>query len=334
MGYPRDAAMSVELTGELHNAVIGFLASATSRLFVLNQEDLTKETEQQNLPGSTWEYPDWRRKMRYSIEELEGELRGSLTLRICCGVGWNGRAGWVSRFPMFKFLHAADIHLDSPLLGAGAVRGRAGGGDSRGDAAGVGESGAAGDRGSGRVRRDRGRSVRRGLAGRTGRGSTFVKQMARLREAKIPVFVIAGNHDAENKMTRELRFPENVKMFSSRRAGDGEAWPTLAVAIHGQSYVTADVRENLAEEGIRSRSADAFNIGLLHTCVAGAAGHAPYAPCSVGHLTGKGYQYWALGHVHTAQALQRGPADCLSRQRAGPAYRRDGRAGVPAGAGG
>jgi len=74
-GYPRDAAMSVELTGELHNAVIGFLASAKSRLFVLNQEDLTKETEQQNLPGSTWEYPNWRRKMRYSIEELEADVR-------------------------------------------------------------------------------------------------------------------------------------------------------------------------------------------------------------------------------------------------------------------
>jgi 4-alpha-glucanotransferase len=74
-GYPRDAAMSAELTGELHNAVIGFLASASSRLFVLNQEDLTKETEQQNLPGSTWEYPNWRRKMRYSIEELEGDIR-------------------------------------------------------------------------------------------------------------------------------------------------------------------------------------------------------------------------------------------------------------------
>ncbi len=74
-GYPRDAAMSPELTGDLHNAVIGFLATANSRLFVLNQEDLTKETEQQNLPGSTWEYPNWRRKMRYSLEQLEADPR-------------------------------------------------------------------------------------------------------------------------------------------------------------------------------------------------------------------------------------------------------------------
>ncbi len=44
-------------------------------LMVLNQEDLTKETEQQNLPGSTWQYPNWRRKMRYSLEELESSPR-------------------------------------------------------------------------------------------------------------------------------------------------------------------------------------------------------------------------------------------------------------------
>lgn len=67
---PRDAAVIPELTGELHNAVIGFLVSTPSMLMVLNQEDLTKETEQQNLPASTWQYPNWRRKMKYSVEEL------------------------------------------------------------------------------------------------------------------------------------------------------------------------------------------------------------------------------------------------------------------------
>jgi 4-alpha-glucanotransferase len=69
--FPRDAANWTELTGELHNAVIGYLASTPSMLLLLNQEDLTKETEQQNLPGTTWQYPNWKRKMRYSIEELE-----------------------------------------------------------------------------------------------------------------------------------------------------------------------------------------------------------------------------------------------------------------------
>jgi 4-alpha-glucanotransferase len=67
---PRNARDLPELTGELQNAVVGFLASTPSVMMVLNQEDLFKETEQQNLPGTTSEYPNWSRKMRYSIEEL------------------------------------------------------------------------------------------------------------------------------------------------------------------------------------------------------------------------------------------------------------------------
>jgi 4-alpha-glucanotransferase len=60
-----------ELTPELHNAIVGFLASTPSDLFVLNQEDLFKDTEQQNLPGTTAEHPNWRHKMKYKLEELE-----------------------------------------------------------------------------------------------------------------------------------------------------------------------------------------------------------------------------------------------------------------------
>jgi 4-alpha-glucanotransferase len=69
--FPRQAADVPELTGELHNAAIGYLARTPAQLLLVNQEDLTKETEQQNLPGSTWQYPNWRRKMRFSLEELE-----------------------------------------------------------------------------------------------------------------------------------------------------------------------------------------------------------------------------------------------------------------------
>jgi 4-alpha-glucanotransferase len=68
--FPRRAADVPELTGELHYAAVGFLARTPSMLIVVNQEDLTKETEQQNLPGSTWQYPNWRRKMKFSVEEL------------------------------------------------------------------------------------------------------------------------------------------------------------------------------------------------------------------------------------------------------------------------
>ncbi len=67
---PRAAALMPEMTGELHNAVIGFLALTPSQLLAVNQEDLTKEIAQQNLPATTWQYPNWSRKMKYTLEEL------------------------------------------------------------------------------------------------------------------------------------------------------------------------------------------------------------------------------------------------------------------------
>lgn len=75
--FPRDAMKVPELAGELHNAIVGFLASTPSKLMVLNQEDLLKQAEQQNLPGSTAEYPNWRRKMKCTVEDLwtSGEIR-------------------------------------------------------------------------------------------------------------------------------------------------------------------------------------------------------------------------------------------------------------------
>jgi 4-alpha-glucanotransferase len=69
--YPRDARAIPQFTGELHYAAIGFLTSTPSELMVLNQEDLFKEEDQQNLPGSTAQYPNWRHKMQVSLEELK-----------------------------------------------------------------------------------------------------------------------------------------------------------------------------------------------------------------------------------------------------------------------
>jgi 4-alpha-glucanotransferase len=83
--FPRNQAQVPELVGELHNAIVGFLASAPSKLMVLNQEDLLKQAEQQNLPGSTVEYPNWRRKMKCTVEELwtSGEVQDfALMLRL------------------------------------------------------------------------------------------------------------------------------------------------------------------------------------------------------------------------------------------------------------
>ena len=70
---PASAALLPEMTGELHNAVIGFLALTPSQLLAVNQEDLTKEIAQQNLPATTWQYPNWSRKMKFTLEQLRTE---------------------------------------------------------------------------------------------------------------------------------------------------------------------------------------------------------------------------------------------------------------------
>ena len=70
---PAVVALVPEMTGELHNAVIGFLALTPSQLLAVNQEDLTKEIAQQNLPATTWQYPNWSRKMKFTLEELRTE---------------------------------------------------------------------------------------------------------------------------------------------------------------------------------------------------------------------------------------------------------------------
>lgn len=71
--YSRNANDIPELTGELHNAVVAYLARTPSKLLQLNQEDLTKQLDQQNLPGSTWQYPNWRRKMSCFLEDLSSD---------------------------------------------------------------------------------------------------------------------------------------------------------------------------------------------------------------------------------------------------------------------
>jgi exonuclease SbcD len=193
------------------------------------------------------------------------------------------------------FLHAADIHLDSPLRGL-----------ERYENAPI-------ERIRGATRRAFERMIDLALerrvdfvliAGDLHDGDCrdfnaalyLTRELGRLRDARIPVFVIAGNHDAANKMTRVLRLPDNVRLLQSDRP---ETLPLddHDVRIHGQSFARAAVTENLVL-GYPAPVPGCTNIGLLHTCLAGAEGHESYAPCTVEDLRAKGYDYWALGHIH------------------------------------
>ena len=127
-------------------------------------------------------------------------------------------------------------------------------------------------------------------------GLFFIRQMGRLRNAGIPVYLLYGNHDAESEMTRGLELPDNVHVFSSGRA-ETFLIEREKVALHGRSFKVAATTENLLPS-YPDPVPGWLNIGVLHTALEGNAEHARYAPCSVAELQAKGYQYWALGHVH------------------------------------
>ncbi len=205
---------------------------------------------------------------------------------------------------MFRFLHAADVHLDSPLVGL-----------DRYESAPV-------DAVRGATRRAFENLVRLAsdeevafvlLAGdlydgdwkdyRT--GLFFVEQMAKLRDARIPVFVIAGNHDAASQLTKNLHSPDNVHFFSTRKP-ETRFVEGFDVAVHGQGFASRAVTDDLAATYPIADSG-LFNIGLLHTSLDGREGHAHYAPTSSQVLAQKGYQYWALGHVHKREIVSTDP---------------------------
>jgi DNA repair exonuclease SbcCD nuclease subunit len=224
-----------------------------------------------------------------------------------------------------KFVHAADLHLDSPMRGLdryeGAPHAAMRGATRRALENLVdlcrGESAAflliAGD-------------LYDGTWKDYSTGLFFAQQMARLRDAKIPVFVVRGNHDAMSQITKSLRLPDNVRELAAAGpetievAGAGEP-----VAIHGQSFAHRAVTEDLAA-AYPAAVPGALNIGLLHTSLDGREGHAAYAPTKLATLVQKGYDYWALGHVHAREIVSRDPwvlfpATCRGGTRARPARR-------------
>lgn len=136
-------------------------------------------------------------------------------------------------------------------------------------------------------------------------GLFFCRQMQMLAQEGIHVAFVRGNHDAQNKMTRTLVMPDNVKVFSSRSA-ETFIYKDINIAVHGQSYADAETTGNLAV-GYPDPVSGYLNIGLLHCLIAGTSGHQPYAPCTIDDLAAKGYDYWALGHVHNYTVLRRQP---------------------------
>lgn len=203
-----------------------------------------------------------------------------------------------------KLVHAADLHLDSPLLGLerypgapvevirGATRRAMEGLVELCLAEGAALLLVAGD-------------VYDGDWKDYSTGLFFVAQLNRLRESGTRVVIVRGNHDAASQITRHLRLPDHVVELEHARPTT-RVFDDLGVAVHGQSFRDRSVKSNLASaypDPIRG----ALNVGVLHTSVTGRPGHDDYAPCTLDTLVGKGYDYFALGHVHRREVLSEAP---------------------------
>jgi hypothetical protein len=204
----------------------------------------------------------------------------------------------------FTFVHAADIHLDSPLIGlarkdeafSGLVRGATRRAFANVVQLAIDEGAAflliAGDLYDGKWKDQ-------------GTGQFAVAQLARLSRAGIRTFIIFGNHDAESRISRHLTMPPLVHVFGNR-ACETVYLEELGVSIHGRSYKEAATTDDLAAS-YNPPNALAFNIALLHTALGGNPPHENYAPCSLDRLRASGHQYWALGHVHEHAVRSRHP---------------------------
>ncbi len=201
-----------------------------------------------------------------------------------------------------KIVHSADLHLDSPLRGLARYEG------------------APVDRIRGATREAFRRLVQLCLDEEAAllliagdlfdgdwrdyaTGLFLAGELQRLRDVGTQVVVLHGNHDAASPITRDLELPNHCHVLSSTTP---ETIDLGDVIVHGQSFATREVTEDLAAN-YPPAVAGRFNVGLLHTALSGRPGHSSYAPTRLETLLDRGYQFWGLGHVHAREVVHSDP---------------------------
>lgn len=128
----------------------------------------------------------------------------------------------------------------------------------------------------------------------------FVKELERLNQHGIPAYIIAGNHDPRHSWMKELKLPRQSYLFGADTAEyitfekEGER----LADIYGVSYATQNEKRNLARYYTRHDNPAPFSIALLHGTVGAAGPHENYVPFRLEEIREKGFDYWALGHIH------------------------------------
>ncbi len=132
------------------------------------------------------------------------------------------------------------------------------------------------------------------------------KEMLRLKEHQIEVYLVYGNHDHLNGSWIHLDMPENVHVFKDEVEMKVFRKDNTSVHLYGFSYPVRHVTENMTGDYLKVKGAD-FDIGILHGHSDGTSEHGRYAPFQVKELVVKKFDYWALGHIHKRQLLHELP---------------------------
>jgi len=136
----------------------------------------------------------------------------------------------------------------------------------------------------------------------------FLKGMELLNESKIEAYIVHGNHDPLSGWSAHLNWPENVHIFNGKEP-EVKVFKSNGFNVHivGMSYQEHHIKDNLVKQFPAKSKKWPLTIGLLHCSVGNHGEHYSYSPCTLNDLNQLNYDYWALGHVHTPSILQNNP---------------------------
>ncbi|KAA1190892.1 exonuclease SbcCD subunit D [Paenibacillus sp. B2(2019)] len=140
----------------------------------------------------------------------------------------------------------------------------------------------------------------------------FQEALKELGQQGIHVFLIHGNHDPLDGLRLTTEMPRHVTVFGGEKPDLSTAYRRKdgqeVAIVSGISYPTAKVTDNTAVTFSRKPGSRLFHIAMLHGNVDGDLLHETYSPCSRRDLIERGFDYWALGHIHKRSVLHEKPA--------------------------
>lgn len=156
----------------------------------------------------------------------------------------------------------------------------------------------------------------------------FLDGLKRLADHNIRSFVVHGNHDPLDGWSSTIEWPEEVHVFGATRVETKKVKANREpiASVSGISFPKQNERRNLAQK-FQAADPDLFQIGMLHCNCGGDPNHEIYAPCRLDDLTGAGFDYWALGHFHEKKILSTSPFVVYSGNTQGLSIREQGERG-------